>query len=227
MGQIILIEGMPGTGKTMSIRNLDPKTTAIIKPNNKELPFAGSRKLWNKEAGNVFVINTFNDVGFLINKINNGKRFKTVIVEDISHIFNRRVMADARKQGFDKWRDMAIDAYNNLLELSGSLRDDLNLVLIGHVQINQDVEGNRTISLLTPGKLLDNTIQIPSYVLYALHTVVFEENGEIKYKFLTNRDGSGREAKSPKGALDLLEDNDLAVILKKIDAFHNGEPLSN
>lgn len=76
--------------------------------------------------------------------------------------------------------------------------------------------------MLTPGKLLDNVVKIPSYFTYILHSIVYEDSGDIHYKFLTNRDGSGKEAKSPEGCLNLLEDNDIAEIIKKIEAYQNG-----
>ena len=52
MGNMILVIGDPGTGKSTAIEGLDPKSTVIIKPNNKQLPFRGSSKLYNEELGN-------------------------------------------------------------------------------------------------------------------------------------------------------------------------------
>lgn len=70
-------------------------------------------------------------------------------------------------------------------------------------------------------KLLDNSIKIPSYFTYVLHTdPVMEANGKMQYRFLTNTDGV-RIAKSPEGCLDLYEDNDYAKIISKIEEYQN------
>ena len=44
MAEKILIMGESGTGKSTSIRNCDPTTTAIVNPVGKPLPFRGSKK---------------------------------------------------------------------------------------------------------------------------------------------------------------------------------------
>jgi len=103
------------------------------------------------------------------------------------------------------------------------LRDDLYVILIAHTTTAINSDGESETFMLTPGKLLDNIIKIPSYFTYVFHSVVLEDNGKVSYKFLTNRDGSGKEAKSPEGCLDLLEDNDLKRLIDKIEAYQNGE----
>ena len=221
MGKIILTIGDPGTGKSRGILNLDPETTAILQPNSKDLPFKGGRKKYNVESKNVFKVNSFNNVGMLLKKINEGTKFKTVIVEDITHLFSKRVMKDAAIKGYDKWNEMAVDAFNGLLEYEDRLREDLYVILHGHVEEMRDADGEPITKLLTPGKLLDKNIKIQSYVTYVLHSHVINEDGVIKYRFLTNLDGSGKEAKSPEGCLNLLEENDYKIIIDKIEAYQN------
>jgi hypothetical protein len=221
MGKMILAMGEPGTGKSAAIENLDPKTTYLIRPNTKDLPFKGSRSIYSRENKNTSIITSLTQIGGLLKKINAGKNFKTVIIEDITHFFNRRVMKDASLKGFDKWNELAVDTFNSILGFEEQLRDDLYVILVGHVEESMNSDGESKGSLLTPGKLLDRSIKISSYVTYVLHTDVREEDGEIKYRFLTNRDGGGREAKSPKGCLELLENNDYKAIIDKIEAYHN------
>ena len=221
MGKLILVIGEPGTGKSRAIKNLDPETTMIIKPNNKDLPFAGSRTLWNEEKQNVFYTKDFSELRTILSEINKGKRFKTIIVEDISHFFSDRVIREASIKGFEKWNMFAADVYKGLLGLDGELRDDLYIILIGHVDFVEDTSGNRVISLLTPGKMLDRSIKISSYVTYILHTNVISKDEKIEYTFLTNKDGSSREAKSPEGCLDLFEPNDYNHIINKIEKYQN------
>lgn len=44
MANKILVTGYSGTGKTYSLRDLDPKETFIICPDEKALPFRGWKK---------------------------------------------------------------------------------------------------------------------------------------------------------------------------------------
>ena len=223
MGKMILVEGQPGTGKTAAIRNLDPETTLIVKPNNKDLPFKGSRNIYKKGVNSVNV-SSFREVREVLTKVNSGTKFQVVVVEDITHIFSRRVMGEASEKGYEKWTRLAVDAFDGLLEIEGSLRDDLYVIVIGHTQMHKDFDGNQTFVLQTPGALLDSIIKIPSYFTYVLHSGVEDlEDGSQSYYFLTNRDGSGKEAKSPEGCLDIKEPNDYRRIIDKIEAYQNGD----
>jgi hypothetical protein len=223
MSRTILIIGEPGSGKSTSLRNLDPKSTFIIKPNNKPLPFKGSSKVYNTENKNVARITTFNALERALKTINKDQtHIKTIVVEDISHYFNYRTMADSKKQGFQKWDDLAVDTYNAFLagEQDELFRDDLTIVLIGHVQESTDSNGVRVMNLYTPGKLLESKVKIPSYVTYQLYADVEIKEGKPYYFFLTNKDGSGKEAKTPMGLFeDLQIDNDLAVVLEAINNY--------
>ena len=44
MAEKLLIMGESGTGKSTSLRNCDPQTTAVVNPVGKPLPFKGSNK---------------------------------------------------------------------------------------------------------------------------------------------------------------------------------------
>ena len=50
--KLVGIVGATGTGKSTSIKHLDPKETYIINTAKKELPFKGSEKLYNRENRN-------------------------------------------------------------------------------------------------------------------------------------------------------------------------------
>lgn len=50
MAQKILIMGESGTGKSTSMRNCDPATTAVVNPVGKPLPFKAKFDMLNNET---------------------------------------------------------------------------------------------------------------------------------------------------------------------------------
>jgi len=222
MGRIILAIGEPGSGKSRAILNLDENTTLLVKPNRKELPFKGGAVKYSKEKGNVVNCSTFPELKAILTGANGGTKFKTIVIEDFTHFLTSRVMTDAKINGFQKWTDLAVDVFQGLIKIEEQLREDLNVIVIGHTERGTDVSGNSIITLQTVGKLLDNQIKIPSYFTYVLHSNVQEINGKMEYSFLTNSDGV-RLAKSPEGCLDKFEPNDYALILNKIHKYQLGE----
>lgn len=52
MSKVICIMGESGSGKTTSMRNLDPKSTYYIDADKKGLSWKGWRKQYNKENKN-------------------------------------------------------------------------------------------------------------------------------------------------------------------------------
>jgi hypothetical protein len=222
VGKLILVEGSPGTGKSTAIKNLDPSTTLIIRPNNKDLPFKGARKKYI-EGENVLTVNSLQSIRDLLIQVNNGSKFKTVVVEDTTHLYSKRVMNESGERGYDKWVRLAVDIFNSFLDIEAILREDLYVIIIGHTQMTRDSSGNTVTNLQTPGRLLEDSIKIPSYFTYVLHSDVEDSEEGPRYYFLTNKDGSGKEAKSPEGCLELKEDNDYQLIINKIEDYQNAE----
>ena len=222
MGRIILAIGNPGSGKSRAILNLDENTTLLVKPNRKELPFRGGAVKYSTEKGNVVNCATFPELNVILTKANEGTKFKTIVIEDFTHFLTNRVMADSKINGFQKWSDLAVDVFQGLIKMEEKLRDDLNVIVIGHTERSTNMNGDTEITLQTVGKLLDNQIKIPSYFTYVLHADVKEVNGKMEYSFLTNYDGL-RRAKSPEGCLEKFEPNDYKLILDKIAKYQLGE----
>ena len=54
-----MLLGKSGTGKSTSIKGLNPKETIVINVLGKRLPFKGSNSLYNKENKNFFIIILF------------------------------------------------------------------------------------------------------------------------------------------------------------------------
>ena len=103
MAEKILILAKSGTGKSTSLRTLDPKTTMIIQPKKKRLPFPHKDwKKWNKDSatGSIFQINTFSGIKAVLTKMEEvGK--KVIVIDDFVYVLADRVMSDIDIKGFD------------------------------------------------------------------------------------------------------------------------------
>lgn len=74
--------GASGTGKSTSIKTLNPKETVIINVLGKKLPFKGSSKLYNKENKNLFQIEEAGALNAMLENINSASYIKNIIIED-------------------------------------------------------------------------------------------------------------------------------------------------
>ena len=131
-------------------------------------------------------------------------------------------MARVDEKGYGKFTDMAKHAYE-ALKTGMDMRDDLFIVVSTHSENTGD-NLNPYYKIKTQGKMLDSVITLEGLFTYVFFTrVLNDESDGVKYKFLTNSDGTCT-AKSPMGLFeDLLIDNDLDYVVKKITEYNEGE----
>ena len=58
MANICIVMGPSGTGKSTSIKGLNPEETVILNLLGKKLPFKGSSALYNTEKKNLFQVDS-------------------------------------------------------------------------------------------------------------------------------------------------------------------------
>jgi ABC-type phosphate transport system ATPase subunit len=108
MSRVICIAGESGSGKTTSLRNLDPKTTYIIDADRKGLSWKGWKSQYNKESKNYIQTSDVSKINALLQGINDkATHIKAVIIDTINTIMVDDEMARMKEKGFDKWQDMA------------------------------------------------------------------------------------------------------------------------
>lgn len=219
---IILMLGESGSGKSTSLRELDPKETVLIKPNPNSLPFPGYEKNY-VQGENLFITNDIKQVrGLLVN--DNLKKFKYVVVEDLNLFFNERttspgfIAQNSGNAAFAKWNQFAADVIQAFVAPAQSMAAGSYLIILAHT----DVKDDGKIGLKTSGKLLDNNLYIPAYATYVFHTLITGDDKSLSYKFLTNSDGR-HLAKSPAGAFDLYIPNNLKPAIDRIEAYKAGD----
>ena len=136
--KLIGIVGATGTGKSTSVKHLDPKETYIINVAKKELPFKGAEKLYNAEAKNYKEVDDANEITRLLKTISDkAPHIKNIIIEDSNYIMGFNMLARATEVGFTKFTIMAKDMVE-LFREARRLRDDLKVFYFTHPETIED-----------------------------------------------------------------------------------------
>lgn len=224
MAEVIIIEGPSGTGKSTSLRNLDPKGTnsALLVPNSKPLPFKGGDALWGKRK---ILVSEMNDISPQIEGLIKAG-VKNIFIEDFSHYFNTRILSDdfmSKSSGsatFERWKTFAKDVMKALFLKAPVWPADVKIFVFHHVDKGDDQFSKFKIF----GKLLGDNLDPVSYVRIVLHTVILDKKGPERFVFQTQQD-SMREAKTPMGMFDeMYISNDVNAVLQAIEAYDSVEP---
>lgn len=213
MSYLTLILGESGTGKTTSLRNLDPTNTLLIQPFRKPLPFRS--KEWKEilakgDGGNVCVTPDATKICTLMERAPH----KIIIIDDYQFILSRKYMEDPETNNFALFKDIGKDGYN-IFRKAAELAPDKRVYILAHTQ--SDDAGRTKIKTL--GKLLDEKINLESLCTTVLRTKV--SGG--KYSFTTQNSGSDT-VKSPMGMFSETEiDNDLAAVDARLCEYYGIE----
>lgn len=203
MAQMLLIMGESGTGKSTSMRNCDPATTAVVNPVGKPLPFKGKFTMLNSEVESRKICK------FMKEQAAAGK--KLLVVDDFQYILSVPYMNRIKENGWDKWNDFGAN-YFEIIEVCKELPDDVVVAYMTHTETLDN--GVTTIKLI--GKLLREKITIEGLFTIVLRTMVSEGN----YYFCTQNNGKDT-VKSPMGMFPAYAiDNDLNYVADKIRNFY-------
>lgn len=213
MSKTLLIMGESGSGKTTSMRNLDPKETFYIDADRKGLSWKGWRTNYNSENKNYMATSDASVIKTLLKKINEEqKQIKVVVIDTLNAIMIDDEFKRMKEKGFDKWQDLAYSVYD-LVTYSNTLRDDLTIILVGHSQTERDESGFVFTRLKTSGSKLGKIV-----LESKLTTVLLAKCDEGKYIFETHSDNS--TVKTPMDAFEeKVIENDILKVLEKLKEY--------
>lgn len=210
-----MIIGESGTGKTTSLRNLNPANTLLIQAVPKRLPFRSKDwRLATKDnpSGSIFVSDSSETIVAAMKRTAK----EIIILDDFQYVmaneFMRRVTdVEVGNAAFAKYNEIARHAWD-ILTTATALPDTKRVYLLSHTSTD---EFGRT-KIKTIGKLLDEKIVMEGLVTIVLRTAVIND----QYLFRTRNNGSDT-VKSP---IDLFDSetipNDLAAVDAAICEFY-------
>jgi hypothetical protein len=207
MSTPVMILGESGTGKSTSLRNLNPKDVLLIQAVKKPLPFkANGWTVITKENqdGSIFCTDQSNVIVAAMERT----KKPIIVIDDFQYIlaneFMRRVTdKEVGNQAFAKYNEIARSAWD-ILMAAASLPDYKRVYILAHTQT--DDFGKTKVK--TIGKLLDEKITPEGLLTIVMRSLVINE----RYVFTTKNSGNDT-VKTPLGLFDDLHiDNDLKVV---------------
>lgn len=212
MSIAIIILGQSGTGKSASLRNLDPSCTLLIQAIKKPLPFKAAGWKSVKDGGNIIVTDNSARICDAMRKTSRD----IIVIDDFQYTmaneFMRRVTdQEAGASAFQKYNEIAKSAWD-ILNCASGLPDHKRVYILSHTQ----TDDNGNVKIKTIGKLLDEKITIEGMVSIVLRTNIVNEN----YLFSVRNNGHDT-TKSPIGLFeDEVIENDLALVDAAIYAYY-------
>lgn len=213
MGNLIGIMGEPGSGKTSSLKDLNPEETFYCDCDGKGLNWRGWRQQYSVEKKN-YVKTSFPQVviKYLSNIAEKAPHIKYFVVDTVNNLMVSDEMRRCREKGYDKWMDLASSVWD-LVDIPGSLREDLTVILIFHTQTEMTDAGYEFTRIKTNGRKTEKN-NIDSKFNWLLRSVKMDD----KYYFETTAHNS--TARTPIDAFkeDYIP-NDIKNILTTMEEF--------
>lgn len=216
MANLIAIMGESGSGKTTSLRNLDPSTTYIFDADKKGLSWRGWKAQYNEGNHNYVAMDDNALILDRLRYINANPtlaHIKTVVIDTMNGIMVADEYARKDTKGYDKWADLAWAVWG-IVDYALTMRDDLTVVFLAHSQTERDDYGALFTRIKTSGKKLDKLV-LESKFTTVLNAKVI--NGE--YVFVTRDPNS--TAKAPMGLFEAdTVPNDIKSVIDAIDEYN-------
>lgn len=230
MSNVICLAGLSNTGKSTSLKYLEPSETFIVSCTNKQLQIPGFRKKYikvsiedNKLVGNWLISNDYARIAKILKVVSQSRPdIKTVVIDDLNYLLSNEIMSSAEEKGFEKFTRQAKNYYD-IINNAQNLRDDLTVVMISHI-INDGTDMEPFWKLYTSGKMLDKTVNLDGLFSYIIYTDKYvDENDEVQYRFMTRTNGNDT-CRSVAGCFaDKYIEPNMKLVIDTINKFESGE----
>ena len=200
MGVPVLILGKSASGKTYSIKGMNPEVPGIFSVEKGRLPFKGDYKVKTRA--------TYKD----INSIFKDPKKKVYIIDDSQYLLVNELFDRAKEVGYQKYTDMAVSFRNLVHNVNYLLPDDVIVYFLHHTETDPNTG---EVKAKTVGKMIDQYLTLEG----CFDIVLLAEADNDGHHFVTQSDGM-TTAKSPEGMFsDLKIPNDLGAVDKAIREY--------
>ena len=207
----VIVVGKSGSGKSTSLRNLNPETTAVINTERKQLPFKGANKFMNVP------VQSLKDFNAAMTKAMSSDKVETIVIESFTSLVEMIYReADVRFKGFDVW-----SFYNKEIDriLNMSKNTDKHIIYLAIDGAYDGDDGVQERFVAVDGNRWKKRVEKEFVV--CLYTDNHYSNDKVSYRFRTQSQGKD-SAKSPMGMFDdLYIDNDLKQVIDKCNEYYN------
>ena len=216
MGIPVLIIGESGSGKTYSIKNLDPDKVGIFLCEKNRLPFRKKyitykvRNMQKEEEGKVTIYRQSAVIQTMLRHPRAPK--KIYVIDDSQYIMANEYFDRASERGYDKFVDIGANFRNLVHLVNNELPDDVIVYFLHHPET--DANTGR-MKAKTIGKMLDEKLTLEGCFDIVLHA---RTDGQAHW-FATQSDGTDT-AKSPEEMFEEKIPNDLAFVDKTIREYY-------
>ena len=204
MGIPILLIGKSGSGKSASLRNLDPSNVALINVLGKPLPFQSKFD------------QIMTDDYALVNSAIHRTNREIIIIDDAGYLITNQFMRGHSSAGggngvFALYNQIG-DNFWNLIQSITALPNEKRVYIIMH----EDTRDNGEVKPKSIGKLIDEKVCIEGMFTVCLRCVLIDG----RRVFRTQTDGFD-VAKTPIGMFEsVIIDNDLKMVDETIREYY-------
>lgn len=204
MANYFEIYGKSGSGKSHSMKSLNPERTLIVNVCGKQFPFQNKFK-YTFKSKNIEVIKD------QLKKM--PPTIKTVVIDDFGYVMTDMFMkGHTAGDQFKLYNSIGDSVYGFFNFIQEELPDDVTVYIMMHEEEND----SGTIKLRTIGKLLDQKVCLEGMVTVCLRAITTRDGRHV---FKAQSDGYDI-SKSPEGMFEGDEiPNDLAMVDKRIREF--------
>lgn len=220
MGIPVLIIGESGSGKTYSIKELDPEKVGIFLCEKNRLPF---RKKFNTyKVRNMQRMSDSNQPQIIRQSVviqtvlRNPKDPKKIyVIDDSQYIMANEYFDRANEKGYDKFVDIGANFRNLVHLVNNELADDVVVYFLHHPETDSNTG---RVKAKTIGKMLDEKLTLEGCFDIVLHA----RTDGVEHWFSTQSDGTDT-AKSPEFMFPDKIPNDLRLVDATIREYYGLE----
>ena len=217
MGVPVAIIGESGSGKTYSIKNLNPEEVGIFLCEKNRLPFKkefNTYKVRNMKVERDGVESVARQSAVIQGLLRKSKEFKKAyVIDDSQYIMANEFFDRAGEIGYQKFTDIGCNFRNLVHMVNNELPDDVIVYFLHHPET--DVNTGK-MKAKTIGRMLDEKLTLEG----CFDIVLFCRTDGREHWFQTQSDGLNT-AKSPEDMFPEKIPNDLALVDRSIREYYN------